>query len=222
MARSTTDPDPQLVAALPTGRDTVPISRARRHLAAALPEGSSCPVCGQHAQLYRRRISTTMAQQLIHAYREAGTEYFHAPTLGINGGDFAKLALWGLIVERPAKRGDGGRAGWWKITKDGVAFIAGEARVPTFALVYDGKRIGFDGDPVGISSVHEPFDLRDTQVGPSEVAAAEAALADDDDDVAQGRALAEIDAIQAEHGRGPVADAIIAGDQPPATEDGSL
>lgn len=178
--RGPTEVDDQLLAALPTGRETVPVSRARRHVAAMLPEGAPCPVCGQHAQLYRRRITTTMAAQLIDAYGTAGTDYFHAPSLGVNGGDFAKLALWELIAPKPTKRADGGAAGWWRITKAGVAFIEGKARVPQWALVYDGRRIGFDGDTVAITSVHEGFDLRDIAVDQGQVDAAADALAGDD------------------------------------------
>jgi hypothetical protein len=160
-------PDERLVAALPTGRETVPISRARKHLAAGLEPkgGTTCPVCGQHAELYRRRIHPTMARQLITAYRAAGTEPFHAPTVlgDTAGGDFAKLALWGLIAERDGRRRDGGHHGRWRITKDGVAFLEGRARVPQWALVYDGVKVGHDGDLVGLATIlaegGEPFDL---------------------------------------------------------------
>lgn len=248
-----TDPDPKLIAALPTGRDTVPISRARRHLAGALVEGTTCPVCGQHARLYRRKIHATMANQLVDAYNTVGTAEFHAPTLGISGGDFAKLAHWGLIAERTGRRQDGGRAGWWRITRDGERFLHGEARVPEFVLIYDGERIGFDGDTVGLTTVlGDGFDLRDTQAAdagdadrapvdvlppeapgtppphPATDGVGEAPILntppthdvdtvpvvdlEDDDDVADGRAIAESDAIIAEHGAGPAADAIIAGE----------
>jgi hypothetical protein len=160
-------PDERLLAALPTGRETVPIGRARKHLAAGLEPrgGTDCPVCGQHAELYRRRIGSTMARQLITAYQAAGTDPFHAPTvLGTSQtGDFAKLALWGLIAERDGRRDDGGHHGRWRITKDGVAFLEGRSRVPQWVLVYDGRKIGMDGDPIGLASILAedgvPFDL---------------------------------------------------------------
>lgn len=168
-----TAPDGRLVAALPTGRGTVPIDRARRHLAAALIEGDACPVCGQHAQLYRRKLHATMARDLIALYRatvgpDGGRpDYVHVPSIGIRGGDFAKLAHWSLIAEKPVRRGDGGAAGYWRITNDGVAFVRGSARVPGYVLIYDGNRIGFDGDPVGIDTIlGDTFDLRDLQAGP--------------------------------------------------------
>jgi hypothetical protein len=156
-------PDERLMAALPTGRETVPVDRARRHLAASLEPkgGTTCVVCGQHAELYRRRIHATMARQLIVAYREAGTDPFHAPSLEL-AGDFTKLAYWGLIAEQNGRREDGGRTGRWRITKDGVAFLEGRARVPEWVLIYNGEKIGVDGDPVGLASIMgEGFDLRD-------------------------------------------------------------
>lgn len=160
-------PDPRLLAALPTGRETVPIQRARRHLAALLEPkgGTTCVVCGQHAELYRRRIHRTMALQLITAYQAAGTDPFHAPVvLGTSQtGDFAKLSLWDLIAERPGRREDGGHHGRWRITRDGVAFLEGRARVPEWVLVYDGRKIGTDGDLVGLATILAdggvPFDL---------------------------------------------------------------
>lgn len=165
-------PDARLLAALPTGRDTVPIHRARRHIALGMVEGSDCPVCGQHAQLYRRRISATVARQLIMVYRAVGTDVFATRDHVGGGGDFAKLAHFGLIAEQPARRQDGGRAGRWRITKDGAAFIEGRARVPEYVLIYDGQRIGYDGDTVGISTVlgdGDGFDLRDVQAdGPGD------------------------------------------------------
>lgn len=167
-------PDDRLVAALPTGRETVPIHRARRHLAASLIEGTDCVVCGQHAQLYRRKIHATMARQLVRVYKQVGTQPFHAPTeLDTHGGDFAKLAHWGLIAERAGRRQDGGRVGWWRITKDGEAFVQGRARVPEYVLIYAGEKIGFDGDAVGLLTIlGDTFDLRDV-VAPAVPAGAE-------------------------------------------------
>jgi hypothetical protein len=155
--------DERLLAALPTGRETVPIHRARKHVALGLIEGTDCPVCGQHAQLYRRRISATVARQLIDVFGAVGTDVFATRDHTTGGGDFAKLAHWGLIAEQPQRRQDGGAAGRWRITRDGVAFLEGRARVPEYVLIYDGQRIGYDGDTVGIASIVEGFDLRDVQ-----------------------------------------------------------
>lgn len=157
------EPDPRLAAALPTGRETVPIHRARKHLAAGLPDGDTCPVCGQHAELYRRPLHATMARDLHRAVATHGVGVpFHAPTLlRSHGGDFTKLAHWGLIdpVKRPRK--DGGSAGWWKVTRLGGAFVDGTVQVRSHVLIYDGRAIGHDGEQVAFRSIVEGFDLRD-------------------------------------------------------------
>lgn len=62
------------------------------------------------------------------------------PCAASRGGDWAKLAYWGLIEEQAKKGKDGNpRAGFWRITGVGVSFIRGELQVPRYAYLYDGK-----------------------------------------------------------------------------------
>jgi len=129
----------------------VTLAEARAWLRERVDGGAHCPCCTQFAKVYRRRIHAAMARDLIIAYRRAGVDWFHVrAVLGHDGGDFAKLAYWGLIREHPGERDDGSdRAGWWKITEAGVGFIHG-ATVPKHARIYDGRCLGLLGDPVTV------------------------------------------------------------------------
>jgi len=127
------------------------LAEARGWLRDNLDSGARCPCCTQIAKVYRRRIHAAMARDLCHVHSACGVEWFHVRTaLGHDGGDFAKLAYWSLVEESTGRRDDGGRVGWWRITDHGRAFVLGQARVPKYARIYDGRCLGLTGDPVSI------------------------------------------------------------------------
>jgi hypothetical protein len=65
--------------------------------------------------------------------------------------DTVKCAHWELIEEDDGERDDGStRSGWWRVTPLGRLFILGEIKVPKYARIYDGRLLGFIGDPVSI------------------------------------------------------------------------
>jgi hypothetical protein len=80
-----------------------------------------------------------MTRLLIAFYRQAGREWAHRRIIADKTGDLAKLRYWSLIEEDPAKREDGGRAGWWKVTDLGEAFVRRTIKVPKHALIFNGR-----------------------------------------------------------------------------------
>lgn len=82
---------------------TITLHAAKAWLRDHLEDGVKCPCCTQRAQIYRRKISDTMAGKLIGAYRLHRLDYFHMPTLvadlGIRGRDESHLAYWKLLDE---------------------------------------------------------------------------------------------------------------------------
>lgn len=135
-----------------------------------LDEGARCPCCMQYAKVYRRKIHAAMARDLCRAYRTAGGgRLFHVRTvLGHDGGDFAKLAYWGLIEELDATRDDGSnRAGMWRITPLGVDYIRNRIRLPKYARVYDGRCLGLDDSEVAgiIDALGTRFDYSALMAG---------------------------------------------------------
>lgn len=129
------------------------IAQAKAWLRTQLDKGAECPVCTQHAKVYRRKINSGMARGLITMYRTYGAEWGHVPsTEGLSrlGGELARLRMWGLVEEATEKREDGGRAGWWRVTSLGVAFLRKGAVVPQYALIYDGRCLRLEGASVSI------------------------------------------------------------------------
>lgn len=129
----------------------------------ALAEGARCPCCEQMAKVYRRTINAGMARSLAKMYRHAKTDWVHVPTVvGSRSREEGKLAYWGLVEEEVERRPDGGRAGWWRVTSKGEAFLLGQLTVPKYAHVYNGRCLGFTGSPVSIEFVTaQNFDLRE-------------------------------------------------------------
>jgi len=130
------------------------LGEARTWLRDHLEEGERCPCCERTAKVYKRTIHTTMARNLIRAYRA----HYQAPfrpidLLGATSPDFVKLRYWDLLVEVDPEtvRDDGSpRTGRWSITNSGIAFIRDAVKVPKYAHIYDGRRLKHSGDPVGI------------------------------------------------------------------------
>lgn len=114
-------------------------------------EGAICPVCDQHVQVYRRKLNSGMAQSLIRMYIAGGLDYIHLPTtIGSRSREEGKLRYWGLVEEENAVRPDGGRAGYWRVTRLGELFVNGQAKVYSHARVYNGRCLGLNGSLIGI------------------------------------------------------------------------
>lgn len=131
------------------------MSDAKNKLARELDRGTHCPCCGQYAKRYKRRIHYTMAKLLIHFYRvNQDQQFMHYTDIiaatGVDefrGGDFTKLQLWGLIIEKPkAEDEDKKASGYWKITDKGCAFVEGKVEVPMHAYIYNNRVRGFSDD----------------------------------------------------------------------------
>lgn len=134
------------------------LKEAKDWLRARLGKGERCPCCNQLAKMYERKLYSSMAAAIIYFYKSFDHSKFHhksellknkalATTLG--GGDFAKLALWGLIEEKPKDTSEDKRtSGYWKITHKGIDFVLGKVSLPSHVRIYDGKVFGFKGDKV--------------------------------------------------------------------------
>ncbi len=156
-----------LAPAAPTGPT---LAQAREDtMRAAAGAGVRCPCCGQHVKCQPRLLNSIMARILIALYRaDNGTgNYSHLQTVADyaanhHGGDGAKLRYWRLIETDSRARGDGGKAGFWKITPEGRAFVRGLSTVPKYAVVFDGACLELDGPPIGIrDALGSDFDYDD-------------------------------------------------------------
>lgn len=102
-----------------------------------------CACCGRLMQVYRRSIHHEMAYFLIwlvYQY-EAGKEWVHISAFPRSrSGDYAKLMYWNLIEPKPKEDDPEKReSGWWRPTREGIAFAHSHAAVPKHALVFDNE-----------------------------------------------------------------------------------
>lgn len=127
------------------------IAAGKLWLRARLDQGEHCPLCNQNAKMYRRKINSGMAASLIHMHRIAPTGgWVHVHAIGAHSREEGKLAYWGLAEEQTGAGMHGGRAGYWRVTDKGRAFLKGTMTVPKYAKVYNGQCYGLEGDLVSI------------------------------------------------------------------------
>lgn len=141
------------------------IEHLRAELQAELRGGTTCPVCDQHAQEYRRKLNAGMAHALVVMYAKCGLDFFYKPDVlrgvGASARDESLLRYWRLIAERHGK-GSEGHVGWWRVTEKGEAFVRGRITVPKYVTVYNGIHTGFEGEQVSITEcLGSRFSLRE-------------------------------------------------------------
>lgn len=137
------------------------LEQARTHVANHADDGVNCPCCGQRAQVYRRTLNAGMARALVLMWRqvrdapEPTQEPIDIRTIDVRGGDYGKLAYWGLI--KPSDD----TAGIWRITHSGVLFVTSSISVPRAVYVYGGRvlnEIDFEMTTIR-QALSEKFDL---------------------------------------------------------------
>lgn len=154
-----------LERAAPRSESMTDLEQARDHVRSRLDAGGvRCPCCGQFAKRYKRKLSSIMACWLI-AFRraqKAPQEWMHVDRVAlelrsitsIRSGDYGKLRFWGLLEPREvgedAADEDKKASGVWQLTVKGAAFVAGEVKVPRYALVFDNALQGYDGEEIGV------------------------------------------------------------------------
>lgn len=132
------------------------LGEARKWLRAeAAAGGAKCPCCTQFTKVYRRPLNSGMARSLIRMYRAAGTDWQHVPTTTSGGSrEEGKLRYWRLVEEDRREREDGGRAGWWRVTNAGRAFVLGQFQVPKHAIIFDARCLRLDSTD-GLITIRE-------------------------------------------------------------------
>jgi hypothetical protein len=116
--------------------------------------GDDCPLCAQFVKVYKRKVHATMAVALILLYKRFGTEWGLLKEVldRTRYADSAKLRYWGLLMEdQTLVREDGSkRTGWWRVTEAGAAWVRRETTIPKYALVYNTRALGYEGEQVSI------------------------------------------------------------------------
>lgn len=120
-------------------QDTLEEARQLFHELKFDAEGVVCPTCDRFGKAYNRNIHASMAAVLIRMYQESKTDWVYLPDLPQKSRDSAALAYWGLVEEETVRRPDGGRAGYWRVTEKGCAFVENRITVPKWAECYNKK-----------------------------------------------------------------------------------
>lgn len=173
-------------AAPPT--DTLRAARAMLRAGIYSHGGVVCPCCERLASVYRRRINAGMVRTLLAIAREQRRlppEAGGWVKVGMNehlpsgrtpgnttllrgvktaGGDYSKAQWpgWELIEPKPnAQRADGSRrAGYWRVTERGLAFLRGELAVRRYLYEYDGAPVADPPDAdTSMVTVGEAYEL---------------------------------------------------------------
>ncbi len=132
--------------------------------AAFTDEPKCCPCCHQLVKVYERKINSGMAYALILIARQSecgGTilnPWIHVDRLLVEKkaptgarGDYHKLRFWGLLEQKPERREDNSlRNGYWRITVQGLKFVANAFTVQARAIIYNGECLGLAGANIGI------------------------------------------------------------------------
>lgn len=130
-----------------------PLREVREHINRHAEDGLACPACEQHVQVYWRPINSGMAASAVRMLRRhlaSPGVWIHIPSeIGRRSAEESKLSWWGLVEERQGERGDGGRAGYWRLTEKGVRWAQGLETVRRYVKVFDGKP--WDGKPTSRS-----------------------------------------------------------------------
>jgi len=117
------------------------------------PKGAICPLCHQHAQVYKWTLYSTAVRLLAELYKAGGTEKLvEAKRVKPTGsqGDGARLRYYGLAESDKDRRPDGGKSGWWQVTEFGRAFLFDRAVVRKNVWVYDNRVMRREGPPVRV------------------------------------------------------------------------
>lgn len=167
---------PDFSQTLAEARASVMSGRGTKH-------GVKCPCCDQLAKIYRRPFNGTMLYALVLIERfsrtsPSPTDWVHVPSylsehatgrmaVAVRGGDWAKLKFWGFLEEKSEVRDDGSdRAGWWRITQTGRAFLHGQFYAPAAFYLYNGECRGFDEGLVLVRDIKSKhFDFNELMGG---------------------------------------------------------
>jgi hypothetical protein len=144
-----------------TTPEGITLLEARAWLRERLAGGETCPCCDQRAKVYERPLTSVAARAVIALWRTHRTRFGHMPTVAQHhladvqsqGGYLVLGAHWGLIQSESAALTGGGRAGFWRVTNFGEAWIHGRTAVPAKAVLYNGACRELVGRPVTVFDV---------------------------------------------------------------------
>lgn len=144
--------------------------QARTELRENIEDGATCPCCGQLAKVYKRKLNKEMAKWLVwlvnkylKSLKHHSEDWVDVRDSKVRGGDYAKLALWGLAKRKPADEESKSRtSGLWKPTARGIDFAMGRRTVPSHLYLYNNEIVRASETQTSINkALGEDFDYQD-------------------------------------------------------------
>jgi hypothetical protein len=117
--------------------------------------GCICPCCNRLVKVYKRKLNSGMAQELINLYylsrNDEQTEFYHHTKFAkVSGGELSKLTHWGLVSEKENNEEDKKTSGFWGITEKGIRFVENKVEVEKYIYLLDAELIGYSSDTTNI------------------------------------------------------------------------
>lgn len=133
------------------------LSESRDWLTKSKVNGCICPCCGQIAKIYKRKLNSGMARELINLYlltvKTKEKWHHHSDFAYVSGGEISKLTYWGLVNEMPKDHKEDKKSktsGYWSLTGKGIMFVRNEMKVEKHVHIFDTKFYGFSDEWIGI------------------------------------------------------------------------
>lgn len=151
--------------------DTLASARTALHLGLERGESSTCPCCSQTVAAYRRYLHAGQVLwllDLVKAWRAAGgtpETWIHKSEIAAVGNDYGFLAYFtptgreeGLARSAPRELGSA-FTGRWQPTEAGLAWLRGEVKAPSHAMVFNRRVLSSAAEGVTVEeALGERFD----------------------------------------------------------------
>jgi len=119
-------------------------------------QGTTCPACTQHVQLYRHSLNSQMASCMVVIHKldkrgESDNGWVHVlkqvkPTNRM----YSLARFWGLIEPRGDSEEGKKTSGYWRLTTKGDNFVLGFETVPKYAHIFNDKVYSHSGESISI------------------------------------------------------------------------
>jgi hypothetical protein len=118
--------------------------------------GCICPCCGRLVKTYKRKLNSSMSQELITLYllsvNDSKTKYYHHTHFAkVSSGELSKLKHWGLVCEKNNNSQSKKTSGFWGITEKGILFVQNKITVEKYIYILDAKLISSSKETITIT-----------------------------------------------------------------------
>jgi len=117
------------------------LEEAREYVNKNKENGSLCPCCAQLCRVYYRKFNRNMAKFLISLAKKSTEtkKWVHYKECDFFSRDYAAITYWGLAVVRKSDGETKKSSGYWLPTRKGVDFIEDKIKIPSHAIIFNGK-----------------------------------------------------------------------------------